>query len=314
MLVGEVELSRVFEDEVLTLFPFWILVLQINSEAFDVFDPWRDTTTSSASNKDPQPSLSPPQLILQSFFSFPQSFPHLPASFPLLVPLLSCLFQFHSLFPLLVSFLSLPVLPILFSISLFLRLTATVPPASSLFSSFLLSLFPFLTLIPFFPIFSLFPFLYSSPLFLISFSLSLPIPLSFFPFFCSSLFFLLVLFLSSSPLLLHFLFCLFTSLHSSSFIMSSSHFPFFSPSLPSQFPSLLLVSFYLHLSPPCSLFFPFFLLLLFSFFANLFSLLPFILPILPLISFPPHTSLPPLVSLFPPLLLLPDLWKNTSVL
>lgn len=41
--VGEVELPRVFEDEVLTLLPFWILVFQINPEALDVLDTCRDT-------------------------------------------------------------------------------------------------------------------------------------------------------------------------------------------------------------------------------------------------------------------------------
>lgn len=41
--VGEVELPWVFEDEVLTLFPFWILVFQINPEAFDVLDSCRNT-------------------------------------------------------------------------------------------------------------------------------------------------------------------------------------------------------------------------------------------------------------------------------
>lgn len=52
--VGEVELSWVFEDEVLTLFPFWILVLQINPEAFNVFDSCREATRGSASSNPNQ--------------------------------------------------------------------------------------------------------------------------------------------------------------------------------------------------------------------------------------------------------------------
>lgn len=65
VLVGEVELSWVFEDEVLTLFPFWILVLQVNSEAFNVFNPCRDTTASSVS-----PRLHPSFLFLCPHQSF----------------------------------------------------------------------------------------------------------------------------------------------------------------------------------------------------------------------------------------------------
>lgn len=66
VLVGEVELSWVFEDEVLTLFPFWILVLQVNSEAFNVFNPCRDATASSVS-----PRLLSSFLFLTSLFSLP---------------------------------------------------------------------------------------------------------------------------------------------------------------------------------------------------------------------------------------------------
>lgn len=65
VLVGEVELSWVFEDEVLTLFPFWILVLQVNSEAFNVFNPYRDATASSVS-----PRLHPSFLFLCPHQSF----------------------------------------------------------------------------------------------------------------------------------------------------------------------------------------------------------------------------------------------------
>lgn len=48
ILVGEVELSRVFEDEMLASFPVRILVLQINPEAFDVFDSCTNESGASA--------------------------------------------------------------------------------------------------------------------------------------------------------------------------------------------------------------------------------------------------------------------------
>lgn len=72
VLVGEVELSWVFEDEVLTLFPFWILVLQVNSEAFNVFNPCRDATATGSSVSPRQhPSflfLCPHQSFLLDFY------------------------------------------------------------------------------------------------------------------------------------------------------------------------------------------------------------------------------------------------------
>lgn len=48
VFVGKVELSGVFEDEMLALLPLWVLVFQINSESFNMLDPWRDTATVSA--------------------------------------------------------------------------------------------------------------------------------------------------------------------------------------------------------------------------------------------------------------------------
>lgn len=63
--VGEVELPRVFEDQVLALFPFWILVLQVNSEAFDVFNPCRESETP---HQPPALLLTCPHLALSSPF------------------------------------------------------------------------------------------------------------------------------------------------------------------------------------------------------------------------------------------------------
>lgn len=48
VFVGKVELPGVFEDEMLTLFPLRVLIFQVNSESFDVFDPCGDTATVSA--------------------------------------------------------------------------------------------------------------------------------------------------------------------------------------------------------------------------------------------------------------------------
>lgn len=47
--VGKVELSGVFEDEMLTPFPLWVLIFQIDSESFHVFDPCGDTAAATAS-------------------------------------------------------------------------------------------------------------------------------------------------------------------------------------------------------------------------------------------------------------------------
>lgn len=41
--VGKVELSGVFEEEMLTLLPLRVLIFQVDSESFNVLDPWGDT-------------------------------------------------------------------------------------------------------------------------------------------------------------------------------------------------------------------------------------------------------------------------------
>lgn len=45
--VGEVELPGVFEAEMLTPFPLWVLVFQVDSESFNVLNPCGDTASKS---------------------------------------------------------------------------------------------------------------------------------------------------------------------------------------------------------------------------------------------------------------------------
>lgn len=68
VFVGKVELSGVFEDEMLALFPLWVLVFQINSESSDMFDPCRDRTTVSAGMLRSPPTLRCGLLIPAGFW------------------------------------------------------------------------------------------------------------------------------------------------------------------------------------------------------------------------------------------------------
>lgn len=57
--MGKVELSGVFEDEMLTLFPLRVLVFQVDSESFHVFDPCGDTAAAAASASMQLPHSDP---------------------------------------------------------------------------------------------------------------------------------------------------------------------------------------------------------------------------------------------------------------
>lgn len=134
----------------LTLFPFWILVLQINSEAFNVFDSCSETTRSLAKT---MMHIHPSFLVS---FPPPLSSPH--SAIPILsifftpfLVLSSVHFLLYSLFPCPFSHHILPHPPY----SLFV----SFPPF--LFSYYFLFSFCF-TPFPFFPLLS------SSPCFFMS--------------------------------------------------------------------------------------------------------------------------------------------------